>query len=205
MYISDLAVTEEVLVCPFCGAPHGETIPVGVVQVKCHYCGAEVLVPPRLGGVVQRCPNHPAVLALGLCNDCSRSFCDQCLFVFEADHAKLNLCSKCFESRNAMSRAVSVLGLVFSVVFLLAFIVVVATPFQSDASSAVGLLFISLFTMTVSLAEMRIRKKAVSIREFRARTGSQPFMKKCVKCAKEIPIASEQCRYCQATQPEYVG
>jgi hypothetical protein len=144
-------------------------------------------------------------LALGLCNDCSRSFCDQCLFVFEADHLRLNLCAKCFESRNAMSRVVSVFGLVFSVVFLLVFIVAIATPFHSDGSSAIGLLFISLFTMAASLASMRIRKKLVSVREYRARTGSQAFMKKCVECGKEIPVASEQCQYCQTVQPEYTG
>jgi len=205
MYIRDLLVAEEVLVCPFCGAPHGEIIPVGVVQVKCHYCGAEVLVPPRLGGVVQRCPNHPAVLALGLCNNCNGSFCDQCLFVFEADHSRLNLCSRCFESRNTMSRVGSILGLALSVVFLLASIVAIATPFHSDTSSAIGLLLISLFTMAGSLAAMRVRKKPVSIRESRARTGSQPFMKKCVKCGKELPIASERCQYCETVQPDYVG
>lgn len=198
-------MAEEVLVCPFCGAPHGETVPVGVVQVKCRYCGAEVLVPPRLGGAVQRCPNHPAVLALGLCNDCSRSLCDQCLFVLEADHLRLNLCSRCFESRNAMSEVGSILGIALSVVFLLASLIAIATPFHSDSSSAIGLLFISFFMMAVSLAAMRVRKKPVSIREFRTRTGSQPFMKKCVECGKEIPIASERCQYCETAQPEYVG
>jgi len=29
------------------------------------------------------------------------------------------------------------------------------------------------------------------------------FLKKCVKCQKNIPIASEQCPYCDAHQPEY--
>jgi hypothetical protein len=28
------------------------------------------------------------------------------------------------------------------------------------------------------------------------------FMKKCVKCRKEIPIASEECPYCRAKQPQ---
>ena len=198
-------MTEEVLICPFCGAPHGETIPAGIVQVKCRYCGAEVLVPPRLGGAIQRCPNHPDFLALGLCNDCSNSFCDQCLLVFEANHMRLNLCAKCFKSRNAMGTIVSVFGLVSSAVFLLMFIVAIATPFHSDGSSAMGLLLIGLITIAASLASMRIRKKPVSVREYRARTGSQAFMKKCVECGKEIPIASEQCQYCQTVQPEYTG
>ncbi|MFZ0965553.1 MAG: hypothetical protein WAN82_02880 [Candidatus Bathyarchaeia archaeon] len=29
------------------------------------------------------------------------------------------------------------------------------------------------------------------------------FLKKCVKCGKDIPIASEECQYCGARQPEY--
>lgn len=29
------------------------------------------------------------------------------------------------------------------------------------------------------------------------------FLKKCVKCGKEIPIAEEECQYCGTRQPEY--
>jgi len=29
------------------------------------------------------------------------------------------------------------------------------------------------------------------------------FLKKCAKCGKEIPIASEECSYCGTKQPEY--
>ncbi|MGQ9507306.1 MAG: hypothetical protein ACUVTB_05540 [Candidatus Bathycorpusculaceae bacterium] len=29
------------------------------------------------------------------------------------------------------------------------------------------------------------------------------FLKECVECGKEIPIASENCKYCGAKQPEY--
>ena len=29
------------------------------------------------------------------------------------------------------------------------------------------------------------------------------FLKKCVSCGKEIPIASEKCQYCGAKQPKY--
>jgi len=29
------------------------------------------------------------------------------------------------------------------------------------------------------------------------------FLKKCVKCREEIPIASEECSYCGTKQPEY--
>jgi ABC-type thiamin/hydroxymethylpyrimidine transport system permease subunit len=104
-----------------------------------------------------------------------------------------------------MGTIVSIFGLVFSVVFLLVFVVAITTPFRSDGSSAMGLLLIGLLTMAASLASMRIRKRPVSVREHRARTGSQAFMKKCVECGKEIPIASEQCQYCQTVQPEYAG
>lgn len=31
------------------------------------------------------------------------------------------------------------------------------------------------------------------------------FLKKCVKCAREIPIASEECPYCRAKQPRNLG
>jgi hypothetical protein len=31
------------------------------------------------------------------------------------------------------------------------------------------------------------------------------FLKKCVKCGREIPIASEECQYCEAEQPEFVS
>jgi DNA-directed RNA polymerase subunit RPC12/RpoP len=53
---------EEAFLCPFCGAPYRELIPVGTVQVECRYCGGTVLVPPRLGESIRRCPNHPESL-----------------------------------------------------------------------------------------------------------------------------------------------
>jgi len=198
-------LAEEVLVCPFCGAPHSESIPAGVVQVKCHYCGAEVLVPPRLGGAIQRCPNHPEVLALGLCNDCGKSFCDQCLYVLEAEQSRLNVCSKCYESRNVMGKAVSIIGFVFSITFLLLFFVVIVNPYHSDSSSAMGMLFVGVLLLAVSLASMHMKNKPISVHDFRARAASRVFMKKCVKCGKEIPIASEQCQYCEADQSEHAS
>jgi hypothetical protein len=33
---------------------------------------------------------------------------------------------------------------------------------------------------------------------------SKNYLKKCVTCGKEIPIASEECPNCEAKQPEYV-
>jgi DNA-directed RNA polymerase subunit RPC12/RpoP len=90
---------KEAFICPFCGAPYRTLIPAGAVQVECQYCKSTILVPPRLGGVVQRCPNHPDVLAVGLCNDCGNSYCDRCLYVYRVRDGKLHVCSECYQKR----------------------------------------------------------------------------------------------------------
>ncbi len=93
---------EKVFLCPFCGAPYRKLIAAGVVQVKCDYCGANVLVPPQLGGGIQQCTNHPDTLATSICNVCGQSFCDKCLYV--AGDGQQYLCPKCFkEYRNSQS------------------------------------------------------------------------------------------------------
>lgn len=200
-----LVATENVLVCPFCGAPHGEVIPVGVVQVKCHYCGAMVVVPPQLGGVVQRCPNHPEVLAVGLCNDCGRSFCDRCLYLFEVEHGKLYLCSKCFESRSGTKNTAAILMLVLSAVCFILFFAVVMTPVSSGGGPAFEVLFGAVALLVASIVGLTVKKKPQSVHDFLAQTAqvSHAFLKKCVKCGGEIPIASEQCQHCGADQPEH--
>ncbi len=97
----------EVFLCPFCGAPFREFIPAGVTQVKCRYCGAIILVPPRLGGPVQRCPNHPDVLAVGLCTSCGRSYCARCLHIMRVTEKTSGqllysyICPSCLEEINA--------------------------------------------------------------------------------------------------------
>lgn len=91
----------ETLTCPFCGAPYRETIPSGTVQVKCKYCAGTILIPPYLGGEVRRCPNHPDVLAVGLCNDCSGSYCDGCLYLYNVEQGVLHLCPNCFKERES--------------------------------------------------------------------------------------------------------
>jgi len=65
--------------CPFCGAPYSDLIPAGTVQVKCSYCKSTIFVPPRLGGSIQRCINHPEKLVAGRCNGCGKNFCGDCL------------------------------------------------------------------------------------------------------------------------------
>lgn len=200
-------MAEEVLVCPFCGAPHRESIPVGVVQVKCHYCGAGIIVPPRLGGIVQRCPNHPETLAVGLCNDCGNSFCDRCLYIWQIKHGRLNICSSCFDSRNSMKSVGAILGIVMSVIFFLFFLFAVSRPSASSGSSLAVVLFSAIFSLVFSVAMFVQKTVRTSVHDFIGKTGRAPgaFLKKCVDCGKEIPLASEQCQYCDSEQPEYTG
>lgn len=40
-------------------------------------------------------------------------------------------------------------------------------------------------------------------KQFLLRLTPKAFLKRCVKCGNEIPIASEECPHCGATQPEY--
>jgi len=97
----------ETLTCPFCGAPHRGVIPSGTVQVKCEYCGGTILVPSS----ASRCPNHPDVLAVGLCNDCGGSYCDSCLYLYKIKDATLHLCPSCFKKRKAKEvRVTLILG-----------------------------------------------------------------------------------------------
>lgn len=68
-----------------------------------------MLVPPRLGGLVRRCPNHPETLAVGLCNDCSGSYCDRCLYILKVRDGELYVCSNCLKKRRTKS-AMGALG-----------------------------------------------------------------------------------------------
>ncbi len=85
----------ETLACPYCGALYRDAIPQGTVQVKCEYCGGNIMVPTFFGGVIQRCTNHPNILAAGLCNDCGRSYCDNCLSLESVENGTLFLCPAC--------------------------------------------------------------------------------------------------------------
>ena len=106
-----------VLVCPVCGAPYRDTIPVGMAQVKCHYCGASIVIPTT----APRCPNHPDLIAGGLCNDCGRSFCRDCLSPYfvqgQDDSGTLFLCNSCLAKRNVEKAEYPLLVGVFLLVF----------------------------------------------------------------------------------------
>jgi predicted Zn finger-like uncharacterized protein len=89
--------------CPSCGAPYRDVIPADVVQVKCKYCGGVFHVPPTIGAEVFRCVNHPEKVAVGMCNDCGRSFCACCLHSYNlatrGESATLYLCPDCLKAR----------------------------------------------------------------------------------------------------------
>jgi DNA-directed RNA polymerase subunit RPC12/RpoP len=122
--VSSVGGVEKVFLCPFCGAPYKKLIAAETVEVKCDYCGAQVMVPPNLGGAVKQCPNHADVLATGICNDCGESFCSRCLFVYDDRGSRLYLCSKCYENRRTSQKvgyfivgAISIVMVVFALVF----------------------------------------------------------------------------------------
>lgn len=111
--------------CPFCGAPYRELIPAGTVQVKCRYCGAMVLVPPRLGGLLQLCPNHHEMLAVGICNECGKNFCGDCLFVTNvvgsgegAQKGYFHFCPDCMKKKEEREKTGWIIASAFSFVFV---------------------------------------------------------------------------------------
>jgi len=93
----------EPIKCPFCGAPYRDVVPADVVQLKCKYCGGVFHVPPTIGAEISRCVNHPEKVAVGMCNDCGRSFCAGCLHSYKlaarGESATLYLCPDCLKSR----------------------------------------------------------------------------------------------------------
>ena len=105
----------QALICPVCGAPHRRAVPSGVVQVKCSYCGAAIVVPID----APRCPNHPDVLATAVCNDCGNGYCRDCLSAYEvkgdSERGTLKLCSNCL-TRRYVGRAerTIIIGVIFA-------------------------------------------------------------------------------------------
>jgi len=91
------------VLCPFCGAPYREFIPTNALQLECQYCGGVFLVPPEIGGIPQ-CSYHIDRLSIGICNDCGKNFCGECLHVYNLEtkgaNAILYLCSACLKRRH---------------------------------------------------------------------------------------------------------
>lgn len=149
---------EEAFICPFCGAPYRVLIPAGTVQVECQYCKSTILVPPRLGGGVQRCPNHPEALAIGLCNDCGKSYCDRCLYVYTVRGGKLHICSECYQSRrNKNVVAVILIGILMFFWF---------TLFIAWAPASIGIFFLLLIVVFLVLL-YEIKRAPITIHDSR--------------------------------------
>ena len=50
---------------------------------------------------------------------------------------------------------------------------------------------------------LKCEKCGIAISDLRSSTYTpKSFLKKCIKCAKEIPIASEECQYCGIKQSQ---
>ncbi|MEM2779327.1 MAG: hypothetical protein QW791_00430 [Candidatus Bathyarchaeia archaeon] len=202
-------VTEASLVCPFCGALYRETIPAGTVQVKCRYCGATILVPPSLGGVVRRCPNHPETLAVGICNDCGQSFCTRCLYVLDIKSGRLYVCAECYRNRTAKSKIAVVLSL--GPCAHISCIHPISYGFSDgivNIDDVSRILFLAIFLLAVSTVTLFEKQKSPPSLYDMVSKGThlrtpKSFVKRCVKCGREIPITSGECPYCQARQPEY--
>jgi len=96
-------------------------MPPGTVQVKCSYCGGLILVPPWMGGKTLRCEDHPERLAVGMCNDCGRNFCGECLHIYhlktEDTEAILYLDTACLRRRRAEKANEAVLGGILLLIF----------------------------------------------------------------------------------------
>ena len=107
--------------CPFCGAPHKKLIPPNALQLKCDYCGAMFRVPPRIGVEIPQCANHPDRFAVGICDDCGRNFCSDCLDIYDFKtrdgSATLHLCPECLNKREADKANSYILGgIIFTLV-----------------------------------------------------------------------------------------
>jgi hypothetical protein len=168
---------EEAFTCPMCGAPYRMLIPADVIQVKCTYCGAIVLVPPHLGGAIQQCPNHPDALAVGICNDCDGNFCDRCLYLFEARDATLYLCSKCYKNRKGSGLlSYGVAGAVATVMVMVA-IIGFANPGNGNVPTSVSIAFIMLggllFLGIMAGALSYEKKEPLSIHDTRVKKQNQ--------------------------------
>jgi hypothetical protein len=168
---------EEAFTCPMCGAPYNALIPSGVVQVKCNYCGANLVVPPHLGGAVQQCPNHPDMLAVGICNDCGQSFCDRCLYTFGVRDGTLYLCSKCYKRRSSSALVGYVIAGAIPVVMLVLAVLGLAVPDAINVPPEVSIAFVllgSLLLLALIAAAYSLKgKEPLSVYETRARERSE--------------------------------
>jgi DNA-directed RNA polymerase subunit RPC12/RpoP len=174
----------KLFLCPFCGAPQRMIIPDGTLQVKCPYCGGVILVPPWLGGKTVRCVNHPERLAVGVCNDCGRNFCAECLYIYHLRtrdaKATLYLDQKCLRKRYAEKTnktkffgiATAAYGVFLSMISLMFGIFIIIC--------GVALIAYSIFKSKETPPEVAIGKTLME----RQRIEADPTLKKAVDAEK---------------------
>ena len=164
--VSSVGSVEKVFLCPFCGAPYRKLIAAETVEVKCDYCGAQVMVPPHLGGAVKQCPNHADVLATGICNDCGGSFCNRCLSIRNDRGAQLYLCSKCYEERRSSERVGFLIVGAMSIIMVI-FALVGISRSQSTASPEgffiLGFLGVGLLLVAYASWRWVLKQKPISV------------------------------------------
>jgi hypothetical protein len=71
-------------------------------------------VPPRIGVEIPQCANHPDRFAVGICDDCGRNFCSDCLDIYDFKtrdgSATLHLCPECLNKREVDKANSYILG-----------------------------------------------------------------------------------------------
>lgn len=170
--------------CPFCGAPQRAIIPDGTLQVECSYCGGVVLVPPWMGGETVRCGSHPERLAVGVCNDCGRNFCGECLYIYHLRtrnaKATLYLDQTCLRKRYAENvgkmKFVGMAIIAYGIFYLL-----ISLPFGIFIIIfGVALIAHSIFKSKETPPEVTIGKTLME----RQRIEADPKLKKAVDAGK---------------------
>ncbi len=130
--------------------------------MKCKYCKGTILVPPQFGGGVFRCPNHPEVLAVGLCNDCGGNYCDNCLYLYDVRDGTLNLCSNCARKRETRGTTISLIS--GSLILLLGFLFIF-TPDPEAPIMGIGFMIIGLSSVLWGLIKRSNLSKLRTLRE----------------------------------------
>ena len=120
------------------------------MQLKCDYCGATYRVPPRIGVEIPQCANHPDRFAVGICDDCGRNFCSDCLDIYDFKtrdgSATLHLCPECLNKRESdKARSYIMGGVLVSIVGL--FFIAMLAP--SGGPAVVG-----VFILILGIAEI---------------------------------------------------
>lgn len=169
--------------CSFCGAPQRKIIPPGTTQVKCQYCGGIILVPPWMGGKTLRCNDHPERLAVGMCNDCGRNFCGECLRIYHLKtretETTLYLDTACLRKRHAEKANKIIWGGILLLAYGI-FATIVALAFGVLIILAGGIIAYGVFKSREIPTELTVDKILME----RERIEADPALKKSVDAEK---------------------